>query len=167
MRTFLRRFWAEAAETLDMPQGFDVALYTRDLEKRFENRALRHLTAQIARDGSQKLPQRLLGTVRDRLAADRRIPALALATAAWMRHVTGRGEDGREFAVEDPLGGELAQRVSGAVQPAEIVRNLVSVNSIFGDDLASDRRFLGPVTQALDVLCRGGTNHALALAASQ
>ena len=39
------------------------------LVARFRNPALRHRTWQIAMDGTQKLPQRLLGTVRDRLAA--------------------------------------------------------------------------------------------------
>jgi len=49
---------------------------------RFANPALKHRTWQIAMDGSQKLPQRLLGTIRDRLAAGGSIDRLALGVAA-------------------------------------------------------------------------------------
>ena len=41
--------------------------YKAALIERFRNPALKHRTWQIAMDGSQKLPQRLLGTIRDRL----------------------------------------------------------------------------------------------------
>ena len=41
----------------------------QSLLDRYRNPAIRHRTCQIAMDGSQKLPQRLLGTISDRLAA--------------------------------------------------------------------------------------------------
>ncbi len=44
--------------------------YRDALLARFANPALKHRTWQITMDGSQKLPQRLLGTIRDRLATD-------------------------------------------------------------------------------------------------
>ncbi len=59
----------EAAPTLPPLPGLDLAAYRRDLIARFRNPALRHRTWQIAMDGSQKLPQRLLNTIRARLAA--------------------------------------------------------------------------------------------------
>ena len=40
-------------------------------------------------DGSQKLPQRILGTLADNRAAGRPSPGLTLAVAAWMRYVGG------------------------------------------------------------------------------
>ena len=52
-------------------------------------------------DGSQKLPQRLLGTVRDNLAAGRRIDLLTLAVAGWMRYVSGRDERNGEIFGSD------------------------------------------------------------------
>ena len=59
----------EVTPTLTVPPGADLAGYKRSLQERFANPALKHRTWQIAMDGSQKLPQRLLGTIRDRLAA--------------------------------------------------------------------------------------------------
>jgi hypothetical protein len=52
---------------------------------RFANPAIRHLLSQIAWDGSQKLPYRLLDTVRDALSAGRPIDRLAIPIAAWLR----------------------------------------------------------------------------------
>ena len=43
-------------------------------------------------DGSQKLPQRILGTIADNRAAGRPCPGLTLAVAAWMRYVGGVDE---------------------------------------------------------------------------
>lgn len=54
----------EQAPTLSMPEGTDLNAYATLLIERFSNPSLRHRTWQIAMDGSQKLPQRLLDPVR-------------------------------------------------------------------------------------------------------
>ena len=92
MRRMMER---EVAPTLKVPQGVDLRSYQDTLVQRFMNPALPHRTQQIAMDGSQKLPQRLLGTVRDNLAAGRSIDLLALAVAGWMRYVGGVDERGQ------------------------------------------------------------------------
>ena len=53
----------EIAPTLQMPAGVELTAYQAALLVRFSNPALKHRTWQIAMDGSQKLPQRLLGTI--------------------------------------------------------------------------------------------------------
>ena len=97
----------DAATTLKMPPGADVAAYKRALIERFENPALRHRTWQICMDGSQKLPQRLLGSIRDRLAAGAPIDRLVMGVAGWMRYVTGIDEHGKPIDVRDPLSARL------------------------------------------------------------
>ncbi|MGV3650008.1 MAG: mannitol dehydrogenase family protein, partial [Devosia sp.] len=57
----------EVMATLPMPRA-DLKTYRDALLQRFANPALKHRTWQIAMDGTQKLPQRLLGTIADRLA---------------------------------------------------------------------------------------------------
>ena len=109
----------EVTPTLHMPPGADLAAYKRALVERFKNPALKHRTWQIAMDGSQKLPQRLLGTVRDRLRADAPIDRLALGVAAWMRYVTGIDEKGAPIDVRDPMAArlrELADRAGGSAE---------------------------------------------------
>jgi len=52
--------WREVCAVTQAPRGLDATAYVQSLKRRFGNPALRHRTAQIAMDGSQKLPQRLL-----------------------------------------------------------------------------------------------------------
>ncbi len=108
----VRALMAEAAPTLRLPPGVDVAGYQAALLDRFANPAIKHKTWQIAMDGSQKLPQRLLGSVRDNLAAGRPVKHLALAVAAWMRYAGGVDEKGTAIDVRDPLAAKF-RAVSG------------------------------------------------------
>ncbi|CAN0371187.1 unnamed protein product, partial [Phaeothamnion confervicola] len=85
---FARGIMADAAVTLSMPEGTDLKAYSASLLQRFANPALHHRTWQIAMDGSQKLPQRLLGTMQDRLRQGLPVHTHALAVAGWMRYVT-------------------------------------------------------------------------------
>jgi fructuronate reductase len=147
----------EVTQTLPLPRGADLTGYKRSLRERFTNPALKHRTWQIAMDGTQKLPQRLLGTVRDRLAAGAPIPRLALGVAAWMRYVTGIDEQGDPIDVRDPL----AERLRALTDAAGLVANrlapaLFSVREVFGNDLPRDPHFTKPVTDALDALFRKG-----------
>jgi len=162
MRGFLRALWAESGATLDLPGGYDLDGYVTALERRFENRALRHRTQQIAMDGSQKLPQRLLAPIRERLADGRPIAALATAVAAWMRHVRGPAEGGAAIALDDPLAGELRRAADAAASRPSLVRNLAAIDAVFGADLGREALFLEPVEQALATLDRLGTRGFLA-----
>jgi fructuronate reductase len=147
----------EVTPTLSIPPGADAAAYKRALVERFRNPALKHRTWQIAMDGSQKLPQRLLGTIRDRLAAGAPFDRLALGVAAWMRYVTGIDEKGEPIDVRDPLAPRLRALADEAGPVAErLAAVLLSVREIFGDDLPADRRFTTAVTTALDRLIGAG-----------
>jgi len=161
MPGFLRALWAESGATLDLPDGYDLGGYVAALEQRFENRALRHRTQQIAMDGSQKLPQRLLAPSRERLAAGQPIAALAVPVAAWMRHVRGCAEDGAAIALDDPLAIQLRRAVDTAPSTPSLVRNLAAMEPVFGTDLGRDGHFLEAVEQALQALDRSGTRRFL------
>ncbi len=153
----------EVTPTLPLPPGADLARYKASLVERFRNPALKHRTWQIAMDGTQKLPQRLLGTVRDRLKAGAPIERLALAVAAWMRYVTGVDEKGRPIDVRDPLSERLRRLADEAGPVAErLAPALLQIREVFGDDLATDPRFTGPVTAWLACLFRGGAKATVA-----
>ena len=152
----------EVTPTLHMPPGADLAAYKRALIARFRNPALKHRTWQIAMDGSQKLPQRLLGTVRDRLQGGASIARLSLGVAAWMRYVTGVGEKGAPIDVRDPMAArlrELADRAGGAAE--SLASALFAVREIFGDDLPKDSRFTGAVTANLARLYEKGARRTV------
>ncbi|MQA76796.1 MAG: mannitol dehydrogenase family protein, partial [Solirubrobacterales bacterium] len=116
--------------------GVDLDEYRHAVRRRFANPALGHTTRQVAMDGSQKLGPRLLGTVRDLLAAGRQPEYAALATATWMRYVTtGRSDTGEPITVEDPLAERIAAAVADAATPAAVADALLGVREIFGEDL--------------------------------
>ena len=152
----------EVTPTLHMPPGTDLSSYKRALVERFRNPALRHRTWQIAMDGSQKLPQRLLGTIRDRLAADAPVKRLALGVAAWMRYVTGTDEKGAPIDVRDPMVRRLHEAAGRAgPSPERLARELFAVREIFGEDLPADPRFTGAVTAALTQLYAHGARQTV------
>ncbi|NDV88462.1 mannitol dehydrogenase family protein [Aurantimonas aggregata] len=146
----------EVIPTLDVP-GADLGAYRNALVQRFNNPALKHRTWQIAMDGSQKLPQRLLGTVRDRLAAGAPIGRLALGVAAWMRYVTGIDEKGAAIDVRDPLADRLkAIGEAAGRDPEKLAAAYLGVEEIFGRDLAGSDAFVRPVVAALAALLDRG-----------
>jgi fructuronate reductase len=153
----------EVTPVLEMPAGTDLAGYKAALLQRFANPALKHRTWQIAMDGTQKLPQRLLGTIADRLQAGAPIDRLALGVAAWMRYVTGIDESGRPIDVRDPMAARLAQLSAEAGPMAErLAPALFGLRSVFGDELPRDPRFTGPVTDALRRLFTDGARATVA-----
>ncbi|MFG1359220.1 mannitol dehydrogenase family protein [Xanthobacter pseudotagetidis] len=152
----------EITPTLAVPPGADLDGYKRALRARFRNPALRHRTWQIAMDGSQKLPQRLVATARDRLAANAPIDFLALAIAGWMRYVAGHDEHGRAIDVRDPLAPQLRALADAAgLDAGRLAPALLSVREVFGTGLPADPRFCGAVTAALSDIIRGGAAGAV------
>jgi fructuronate reductase len=108
-------------------------------------------------DGSQKLPQRLLGTIRDRLAAGLEITRATLGVAAWMRYVAGVDERGRPIDVRDPLAPRLrtlADKADG--RPAALVDNLLGVTEIFGVHLKANEAFRRVLTDLVASLIQVG-----------
>ena len=165
---FMRRFTAdEVSPALVPPPGIDLAAYRETLVRRFANPALPHRTQQIAMDGSQKLPQRILATVRDNLAANRSIELATLAVAGWMRYVSGEDEQGRRIDVSDPLAptfASLAARHRG--DPVGFAQALLALRAIFDEDLHHEPRFTGPVTRWLAQLFTDGAAKTVAMALS-
>ena len=92
----------EASPTIDTAAGQDLMAYVDDLLDRFANPALNHRLAQIAMDGSQKIPQRWLETLAIQQSSGRQCPAILTALASWLCHV--RGDN---VAVDDPMAGQL------------------------------------------------------------
>jgi fructuronate reductase len=154
----------DARPTLDPPPaGIDLDEYTGQLLDRFANPALHHRTVQVAMDGSQKLPQRLLSTLRARRAAGESPRWVALAVAAWMRWVwADRLDDGSPRVLDDPLAPVLQQAVSGATPAAQVVDRLLDVRVVFGDDLRDDPVVRALLTDALEQLASDGALGAAA-----
>ena len=156
----------EIEPTLDAARslpGLDLAAYRRGLLARFGNPALAHRTRQIAMDGSQKLPQRLLDSVRDRLAAGAPVPRLALGIAAWLHSLRGVDELGCGFAIDDPLAAAL-KALQGEAEALADERaramHFAGFAPVFGD-LGACEAFIDALAPALGSLRRNGVVETL------
>jgi fructuronate reductase len=164
IRTYMEH---EAGATINAPEGFDIAAYKQQLLNRFSNSALKHRTWQIAMDGSQKLPQRLLGSLREQLTTFGHIDIICLAVAAWIRYVSGVDEKGEVIEVVDPLAKQLREICDAhtdnpeAINPEAIVRAIVGVAQIFGDDLIHEERFIATTTEWLIRFYRQGVRQTI------
>lgn len=145
----------EQAPTLQT-KGVDLQAYANSLIARYENLAIRHRTAQIANDGTQKLPQRWLDSIRWHLKNGGSYDLLALGVAGWMRYVSGVGEQGQAIEIRDPMREQLAQRVAETAEGEERVAALLSLKAVFGEDLAANPAFVAKVNQFSQLLREKG-----------
>jgi fructuronate reductase len=163
MRAVLERFLAEdIAPSFTPPPGVSVVEYGQSVLERFANPVIEHRTLQVAMDGSQKLPQRVLHTVLDRRCAGADPVWSALVIAAWMRFVGGRADDGRALPLDDPLAGAIRAALDGAGgKPADVVAALFGLESVFPAELAADDVTRDLVEDWLATLDRHGVAGAL------
>ena len=90
VRSWVEEWWDAAAPHVDLP-AVDVSAYRQALLDRYRNPQIRHLHAQIAADGSQKVPIRALPVIRAELAQGRAAPGATRIVAAWVAHLRGLG----------------------------------------------------------------------------
>lgn len=154
---FIKDVWArEIVPGVTAPEGVDLTAYTAQLFERYANPAIRHLTWQIAMDGSQKLPQRILFQLEEAFAVGRAMPRLTLAVAAWMRYVGGVDDAGQPIDVRDPLAERLRALSDEAQTATDKVAALLSVREVFSDALRDNAGFVADVTAAYEGLAAHG-----------
>jgi fructuronate reductase len=90
VRSWVEEWWDAAAAHLELPPDA-VTAYRRALLERYQNPQIRHLLAQIAADGSQKVPIRVVPVLRAELAAGRDAAGATRTVAAWVAHLRGHG----------------------------------------------------------------------------
>ena len=116
-------------------------------------------------DGSQKLPQRLLGTIRDRIATATSFNRLVLAVAGWMRYILGRDEQATisrsairwlKFIEKSPESGMLGKETPSVTSINAYVSQILSIKEIFGEDLPDNPHFRNAVTREFEKLMNQG-----------
>jgi fructuronate reductase len=127
--------------------NMDIAGYIAAILARFRNPAIEHRLSQIAWDGSQKLPIRLLVTVEAALAQGRDIRRPALGVAAWMRFIREAARSGS--VLTDPLAPQLLDLGRACVgEPAADVARFLQLRAVFPEPLARDPRFVAALETA-------------------
>ena len=111
-RAWVELWWSESSPHLSLPAA-EVAAYRSALSERFANPRIEHRLEQIAADGSQKLPVRILPVLRLERAAGRLPEGALRVLAAWVGHLRGAGAP-----VQDPRADELVALAAGPLPDA-------------------------------------------------
>ncbi|WP_028044878.1 mannitol dehydrogenase family protein [Cellulomonas sp. URHE0023] len=143
-RGWLREWWDVALRHLSLPADQNAA-YVAALTERFANSRMRHRLDQIAWDGSQKLPIRVLPVLRRERAVGQLPGAATRTLAAWVCHLRGAGA-----TVTDVRSAELLPLASGPLPDA--VRRVVEV---LDPEIAADGPLVDAVATQAGELVRG------------
>lgn len=158
----IRRHLGAAAATLAPLPGIELAGYAAQLQERFANPAIAHETYQIAMDGTQKLPQRLLAPALETLGAGAPLRPFAFAVAAWMRYCLGRSDTGENYALRDPMEAEISSRLRGLDNAAAIIDSLSTLPGLMPPALAGASAWQEPLNDILTRMLRDGVGQAIA-----
>ncbi|WP_145542819.1 mannitol dehydrogenase family protein [Yersinia frederiksenii] len=156
----------EQAPTLRVT-GVDLNAYADQLIERYTNPSLKHRTWQIAMDGSQKLPQRMLDSVRWHLQHGGNYHCLALGIAGWMRYVSGVDDSGQPIDIRDPMVDSFKKCVANSEDGVARVQSLLALKALFGESLPQQQTFVQAVTEAYLSLQQLGAKESVKRLAEQ
>ncbi|MER0236928.1 mannitol dehydrogenase family protein [Fulvimarina sp. MAC8] len=162
LASLVRRHLSAAAGTLDPLPGIDLDQYADDLAARFANPAIGHRTYQIAMDGSEKLPQRIVAPALDALDRGQSIRPFAFAIAAWMRYCLGRTEEGDAYELRDPRDVEIVRRVEQSGDAAQaLVVNLLALPGVFDRRFAANASVRSTIEEIISTMIEEGIGEAI------
>jgi len=150
------------APSLSMPEGTDLEGYAKLLIDRFTNPSLKHKTWQIAMDGSQKIPQRMGGSLRFHLEQGSDFKWLAAGIAGWMRYVSAVDEQGNEIDVRDPMAEQLKAVCDEHGQNVSVVPALLSIEAVFAPEIGQNPQVIDAVSSAYQSLIEKGARATVA-----
>ncbi|KAI6423198.1 hypothetical protein MCOR21_008301 [Pyricularia oryzae] len=153
-RKFIWQMMQEEVKPL-LPEipGVDIDAYCNTLMERFSNPTIMDQLPRIALNSSGKMPQFVMPSIAEAIWVTGPFRRLVFVAACWFRYVIGVDDKGNKFEVDDPMREELQSKAqAGGTKPHEIL----SIKSLFGDDLRGDERFLKEVTQAMEDIARDG-----------
>lgn len=141
VRGWVNEWWDEACAHLQLPAD-TLAKYRGALLERYENPAIQHRLAQIAMDGSLKLPVRILPTLRAERAAGRVPNGGSRAIAAWVLSLRGLS-----VPVSDPNADALSTLTAGSLDDA-----VQAALGFLDPDLGADRVLTSAITRLAEEL---------------
>lgn len=155
LSAFIERLVTEDIIPTLEPSPIDLRSYAQATLARFRNPAIHHRLSQIAWDGSQKLPYRLLDTIRDARASGRPLDRLAVPIAAWILFVE------RQSRASVPIVDPLADRLTALGRSVDPVEGVLGLRQVFPESLTLDAVFRSAVTAAAGAMRTEGVDAAI------
>lgn len=110
---WVNQWWDAVGPHLGLPKA-EIDDYRAALLERYRNPRIRHLLAQIAMDGSQKLPIRTVPGLKASLTDGQAPEGATRPVAAWIAHLRGHGAPISDAGADEPkrlASGELDEAV--------------------------------------------------------
>lgn len=136
VRGWVQSWWEEAGSGLSV----EWEDYAKALLERYENPNIRHLLAQIAHDGSQKIPVRIAPTLINQRKQGLMPSSAVKAVAAWMLHLLGNGA---------PVVDKNAEKVSSKLG-SDMVENATAVLDYVAPELNGDSELVNAIASAVE-----------------
>lgn len=147
LRGWVNEWWDLAGSYLSIPADE----YREKLIERFSNPRIHHHLMQIATDGSQKLPVRIVPAAKRAMADGSSFTAAARAIAAWILFLRRFGDDGAKDVDLDTV---------VALAKAEGGQATHDVVAYLDRDLAASERFVKAVDEQIDAVGRAAVRQA-------
>lgn len=132
------------------PKGVDLSIYAAAIRQRYENKAIVHNLSQIAWDGSQKLPIRILEPLTMAMQQGRDISRFCFCIAAWMRFIVAMTRS--NLPIIDPLKTQLQALGEAARDDAKDVLSFLTLRAVFSPNLIQSKIFITALTKAYEAL---------------
>ncbi|WP_066959330.1 mannitol dehydrogenase family protein [Microbulbifer sp. Q7] len=158
----------EILPTLETLPDIDFERYCSTLLNRFSNPEVPYTCQQVASDSSQKLPQRILEPLVERLRRGEQSPLLTGVMAAWLAYVFLGTFSEQGFPLRDraaqPLVAMLKRQKNQQEFPArDHVAALLTHSGIVPAALLQSEYFVTGVRNQLALMIEGGARSALAV----
>ena len=155
LSAFIRRMlMEESLPTIEPVPGVSAERYVEQSLDRLRNTAIRHRNHQIATDGSQKIVQRLLNPIAERLRRGESVVLLSVAVAAWMVYlIRASHRFGKSWTVADPYADRIAaiaERVGSDTRA--LAAEILAIDTIFDPELGASATFRQAIVDGLDGL---------------
>ena len=159
----------ETASTLPIVDGMAVQPYIDSSLARIQNTAIRHRCHQIGTDGSQKLRQRILDPLRERLAKGESADLLTLAASSWIAYgLAGAARFGRRWSPSDPWAETVIALGERSGEDFEgLAKSAIGIAAIFGTDLARPQLYQAIAEHLRGLLAGDARAYLLGIAARE
>ena len=163
INVLVSRHLMAAARTLEPLPGINFTDYATELSTRFSNPEIAHKTYQIAMDGSEKLPQRILEPAIWALNHTQDIRPFAFSVAVWMRYCLGVHDNGKKYTLNDPRETQIREALQSTDRNAfAISEALHGLADVFPRDLTNNQTWRLAVEDALSLMLSGSMKSAIA-----
>ncbi|MFT2111711.1 mannitol dehydrogenase family protein [Marinomonas sp. 2405UD68-3] len=154
----------EQALSLSDELDVDLQRYAQSLLARFSNQNIKHQTTQIAMDGSQKLPPRVIESILALLqkgAFDEKNPPsiLLFLLAAWMHCIQGKHT--ADYQLIDPEAETLISLLDSSALGSHPCDALLQFKAVFNDNLLAHPSLIKRIKYFYNVIEQQGIQAAL------